>query len=227
MCIIGIPLKYSHLNDGRPILYLGERIRRTIQKAGGFIIPIVQVQDVFYSDTRYNEFNELSEEDKKNIDKYLNMVDGVIFPGGFKITPFDKYLLEECIKRDIPTLGICLGMQLMSCYKDDFKVYPNGTDINHFQESDDLLSHEVVIKKDSLLYDILKKESIMVNSFHRFHVSSNDYFDVCCKSSDGYIESMRMKNKKFVLVIQWHPEISSDFDENSKKIIDYFIDICK
>ena len=47
MCIIGIPLKYSHLNDGRPILYLGERIRRTIQKAGGFIIPIVQVQDVF------------------------------------------------------------------------------------------------------------------------------------------------------------------------------------
>ena len=227
MCIIGIPLKYSHLNDGRPILYLGERIRRTIQKAGGFIIPIVQVQDVFYSDTRYNEFNELSEEDKKNIDRYLNMVDGVIFPGGFKITPFDKYLLEECIRRDIPTLGICLGMQLMSCYKDDFKVYPNETDINHFQESDDLLSHEVIIKKDSLLYDIIKKESIMVNSFHRFHVSSNDYFDVCCESSDGYIEGMWMKDKKFVLGIQWHPEISYDFDDNSKKLIDYFISICK
>ena len=227
MHVIGIPLKYSHLSDGRPILYLGERIRRTIQKAGGFIVPIVQVEDVNYADTKYNEFSDLSIEDKNNIDKYLNMVDGVIFPGGHKITPFDKYLLEECIKRDIPTLGICLGMQLMSCYRDNFKVYPNETILNHFQDSDDLLSHEVIIKKNSLLYEIIGKDKMMVNSFHRFHVSSNDYFDVCCESSDGYIEAMWMKNKKFVLGIQWHPEISYDFDDNSKKIIDYFIDICK
>ena len=40
MVKIGIPLKYSHLEDGRNILYLGEKVRRTIQKAGGFIIPI-------------------------------------------------------------------------------------------------------------------------------------------------------------------------------------------
>lgn len=52
MLIIGIPMRYNHLVDGRCILYLGERIRRTIQKAGGFVLPIVQVQDVDYCDTK-------------------------------------------------------------------------------------------------------------------------------------------------------------------------------
>ena len=33
--IIGVPLRYSHLEDGRAILYIGERIRRTLQNAGG------------------------------------------------------------------------------------------------------------------------------------------------------------------------------------------------
>ena len=41
MIKIGIPLKYSHLDDGRCILYLGEKLRRTFQKAGAFFLPIV------------------------------------------------------------------------------------------------------------------------------------------------------------------------------------------
>ena len=134
MPIIGIPLRYNHLPDGRCILYLGEKVRRTIQKAGGFIIPIVQIQDVDYCDTKYNEFKELTDEEKNTINQYLEMVDGVLFPGGHKITPFDKYLLEKCIEKNIPTLGICLGMQLMSCNGEEFKVYENNTEISHFQE---------------------------------------------------------------------------------------------
>ena len=87
MPIIGIPLRYSKLEDGRPILYLTEKLRRTIQKGGGFILPIVQTGDYDYINTKYNEFSELSLKEKENIDKYLDIVDGVIFPGGFKITP--------------------------------------------------------------------------------------------------------------------------------------------
>ena len=64
MAIIGIPLKYSKLEDGRCILYLGERLRRTVQKAGGFILPIVQVQDVDYLNTKFDEFKELTEKEK-------------------------------------------------------------------------------------------------------------------------------------------------------------------
>ena len=226
MPIIGIPLRYNHLPDGRCILYLGEKTRRTIQKAGGFIIPIVQVQDVDYCDTKYNEFRELSEEEKNNIEKYLDMVDGVLFPGGHKITPFDRYLLERCIKKDIPTLGICLGMQLMSCVGEYFQVYKNDTDINHFQENDDILTHKVMVKKDTELYKIIEKDEILVNSFHKFHATIDNNYLVNAISEDGITEGIELPNKTFHIGIQWHPEISYDFDSDSKKIIDAFINAC-
>ena len=57
MVVLGFPLRYSHLEDGRCILYLGEKVRRTMQKAGAFILPIVQVQDIDYTNTKYNEYS--------------------------------------------------------------------------------------------------------------------------------------------------------------------------
>lgn len=227
MVKLGILLRYSHLDNERCMLYLVEQVRRTFQKAGAFIVPLVPVQDINYADTKYEEGNELSLEEKEQIEIYLDMVDGVVFPGGKKISKYDQYLLERCIDRDIPTLGICLGMQLMSCYKEKFAVSLNDSYINHNQDNYDLLTHKVIVNKDSCLYKILEKDEIMVNSFHRYHGNSNKYFNVSANSEDGYIEAIELKDKKFIMGVQWHPEISYDFDDNSKKIIDYFINICK
>lgn len=227
MIKIGIVLRYSKLDNGRDVLYISERLRRTVQKSGGFVIPIVQVQDVNYNSTKYNEFDELLEEEKKNIDYYLNMVDGVIFPGGHKVTPFDKYILNRCVELDKKVLGICLGMQLISSYNKEFKTYLNNTYIDHDQEDDNILTHKVSINKDSKLYEIIGLEEILVNSYHDYHIEDiTDDLSVSALSEDGFIEGVEIPSKTFIMGIQWHPEISYEFDINSKKIIDYFIKIC-
>ncbi len=221
--IIGVPLRYQCLSDGRPILYMSETVRRSIQKAGGVIFSLTPVQDVNYFYTKGNEFPELTEEEKMLISDMLDKCDGVLFPGGIKFTPYDRYLLEVVIEKKIPVLGICLGMQMMSCYNEDICLKENDSDINHKQESDEGFSHKVKINKNSRLYDILGKEELLVNSFHKYHVTSNNIYKTVALSEDGFIEGMEYPGDSFNVGVQWHPEISYSFDEDSRKIIDSFI----
>lgn len=222
--IIGVPLRYSHMADGRPILILGERVRRTLQHAGAEVFTLTPVHDVDYPDTKGNEFPELTDMDKAIIHKSLNRCDGLFFPGGNKFTPYDRYLLEYAIEKRIPTLAVCLSMQMMSCYEEDVKLEANDTWINHNQEDDDnSLSHKVKIDKDSKLYDILGEEEISVNSFHNYHVTSNHIYKTVAVSDDDIIEALEYPASFFNIGVQWHPEISYDFDEASKKLIDAFI----
>ena len=45
-------------------------------------------------------------------------------------------------------------------------------------------------------------------------------------SEDGVIEAIEYPGDYFNIGIQWHPEISYEFDENSRKIIDEFLRRC-
>lgn len=225
--IIGIALRYQKLVDGRPIVYLSERLRRTVQLAGGFVYPICPVQNVDYYYTKGNEFLELSEEEKEVIDFNLSQCDGLVFPGGIKFTPYDRYLLEVAIEKKIPILGICLGMQMMSCYQGEVNLTQIDTGSVHWQETDNELTHKVRIDKNSKLYEILGEEEISVNSFHRMKASSNEIYKSVAFSEDGLIEGIEYPSEVFNIGVQWHPEISYEFDENSRKIINAFIESAK
>lgn len=225
--VIGIPLRYQRLKDERPICYLSEKLRRTIQAAGGIVYPICPLQDVDIINTRGNEFPELSDEEKEIIDLELNQCDGILFPGGIKFTPYDRYLLEVAVEKKIPILGICLGMQMMSCFKKDLiDLEDVNTDVSHKQESDDELSHFVKIDKNSKLFSIIGNDNIMVNSFHNRMVKENSNYKVVAYSDDGIIEAIEYEGDTFNIGVQWHPEISYFFDNNSKRIIDSFIIAC-
>lgn len=226
MVNVGVVLRYQKFNDGRCFSYISDRLRRTLQKAGAYVLPIAPVQDVDYMNTKGDEFLDLTEKEKDIIEYSLELIDGIVFPGGIKFTPYDRYVLERCIEKKIPILGICLGMQLLSCYQEDVHMEKNDTYINHNQENDKELTHYVNIKKDSKLYEIIGKEKIKVNSFHNFHAVENHLYKINAYSEDGLIEGIELPGDVFNIGVQWHPEISYEFDENSKKIIDAFIETC-
>ena len=225
--VVGIPLRYQKFEDNRAILYISERLRRTIQRAGGFVFPIVPVQDVDYFHTSGCDFKELSVDEKMIIDEYLEYCDGIIFPGGIKFTPYDRYLLEQAIFRKMPVLGICLGMQMMSCYGEDIELNLIDEDNSHYQDDDFCLTHKVILNKNCKLYKIFGQEEIMVNSFHKKCVSENEFYRTIGKSIDGVIEAIEYPSDVFNIGIQWHPEISYEFDDNSRKLIDAFIEECQ
>lgn len=221
--IIGIPLRYQKLQDDRPIVYMPERLRRTILQAGGIVYPISPVQDVDYINVKGNELPELTEEEKELVRMSVRACDGVLFPGGIKFTEYDRFLLKTVIEEKVPVLGICLGMQLMSCHNSEIDLANIATGINHRQDNDDELSHKVSLDEESKLFKIIGEKKFMVNSFHLRQVSPLGEYKVVGYSEDGVIEAIEYPGDTFNIGIQWHPEISYEFDDNSKKIIDTFI----
>ena len=126
----------------------------------------------------------------------------------------------------IPTLYVCRGHQIAN-------VFSGGTLYQDTSYADDInlvhnqfstpchLAHEVNIQKDSLLYEILQKDSIWVNSFHHQIVKDvPEVLKISAKATDGAIEAIELKNRDyFFLSLQWHPEmLTACGDEDMLKI---------
>ena len=155
------------------------------------------------------------EEDYKSI---IDICDGIIFQGGDEFEEYDFKALKYAYDKDIPVLGICLGMQLMGVLFDG-----NLININNHKKNLDY-AHSVRIKKNSKLYNIFNKEELKVNSRHNSSLK-NTKLEVVALSQDGYIEAIEDSNKKFFIGVQWHPE-SMTYDESEQKIFKEFVNSC-
>lgn len=149
------------------------------------------------------------------IKKIVDMCDGIVLSGGDNFTKNDFLLVEYLYQKNIPTLGICLGMQSMA------KYFSNQEEINIENHlSANKYVHYINIDKNSLIYKILGKEKVLVNSRHKSAIIDTKIF-VSARSDDGAIEAVEDNVKKFFVGVEWHPE-SLD-DENTKKLFEYFV----
>lgn len=144
------------------------------------------------------------------------LCDGFILQGGNDYTDLEIEFVRYLYEKNIPTLGICLGMQMMSVINGKLELLNN---FNH--QKNDSYVHEILIVPNSKLYSILKKEKIVVNSRHIEHIT-NTFLSVSARSSDSIIEAVEDKNKKFFIGVQWHPE--SIMDDNSIQLFQSFFD---
>lgn len=186
---------------------------------------------------------------KELIEEIADEFDAFLFTGGHDVSPemygeeksdkcgeccksrdnMEKQLLMEILERDKPVLGICRGIQLINAvlggtlYQDLPVQKPSN--VNHHQFPPyDIPVHRVNIVKNTLLYNIIKKEELLVNSYHHQAVKTlSPLLMPMAYSSDGLIEAAAVKNKRFVLAVQWHPEFAYKTDENSRNIFKGFV----
>ena len=202
------------------LITVKESYRNVIIKNGGIPIAILPPKQIFYNNAKSSEVSELTEDEKDILMTQLKLCDGILMPGGYKVFSHDFFILDYAISNNIPVLGICLGMQIMSNYKCEYYNERIENNTNHFDISGKVI-HDVKIKKDSKLYSIINKEVIGVNSMHNFRATKGGIYDIVATSDDGVIEALELPNAVFNIGVQWHPEVLDNDDSN--KLFQVFI----
>jgi len=181
------------------------------------------------------------------LDDYLERLDGFVLTGADVPYPEQAYeyglpsnfdpdhprlefefkLIRRALANDIPTLGICAGMQNMnvalggSMYKD--VVQSLGSKTNHKDLERHVTKHEVEIDPGSQLFEALQEKTLQVNSNHREGIHKPvSIFTISSQSPDGVIEGIEVQGKKFFMGVQWHPEFK--LSDAESRLWEAFID---
>lgn len=121
--------------------------------------------------------------------------------------PLVKKAVEVFYQNNKPILGICAGIQELNVI---FGGTLNQLIQNHSLKKCKVDRHEIEIKKDSFLYNVYNKKSIIVNSYHSQSIKDvAPQFTVTAISNDGVIEAI--ENGK-IIGVQWHPEALRDVE---------------
>lgn len=221
--LIGIMMRCEETAEKTSIQYAMEFVRTTVIKAQGEPFFLTPPQNLDYYKTKYADYIPLTAEEKETINFWLDSINGLLIPGGTKFTDYDRYILEQAVKKEIPTLAVCLGMQLMSCFKEEVKLYDvPSTDI-HNAGLTKKYAHKVKLDKTSKLYEIIGEEEIWVNSFHKKCAFENEIYKTVASSEDGVIEALEYPGEFFHIGVQWHPEKIYDDDIYAQRLIDAFM----
>lgn len=225
--IIGIVARKSKSEDGFNVMGIGEYYRLAIINNGGIPITILPTQEIIYNDYSPKNIKPMNNQNVKDLLKVLDICDGILMIGGNAIYEHDLLICKYAIKKNIPILGICMGMQVMGILDNNKEKVLEKIEskINHHQLNKKDI-HKVYIEENTFLKKILDKDNFFVNSVHNYKLTKTNKFKVAAYSEDGIIEAIELFDKGFVLGVQWHPEKEYD-NLQSKKIFQSFIEASK
>jgi putative glutamine amidotransferase len=142
----------------------------------------------------------------------------------------DLLVLEEAEKRCVPIFGICFGMQILNVSRGGTLIQdlrsqiPNA--IKHEQgQPRDRSSHRVKLLDGSLLAGLAKEDHALVNSHHHQAIETVGRDLVATAwTSDGLIEAVEdPRPDRFVMAVQWHPELGWRNDIFSSLLFERFV----
>jgi CTP synthase len=172
--------------------------------------------------------------------KYLGDVQGILVPGGFGIRGVDGKIaaIKYARERNIPFLGLCLGMQsaviewarhvaqLAGANSSEFAPDTPNAVISLLPEQQDVVDlggtmrlglYPCRLEENTLAYHLYQQEVIYERHRHRYefnnayrHLFADSGYVVSGTSPDGrLVEIIELPDRDFFLATQFHPEFQS------------------
>jgi putative glutamine amidotransferase len=167
-----------------------------------------------------------------SVGQILDRLDGLVMAGGADLNPelygeepheettgwrndrddAEMSLVDSALSRDLPVLGICRGLQLMTVHAGG-RLEQHLPDVVGHERHRPTLGvfgeHEVTLVDGSLAAETLGS-SVRVKSYHHQGVADAGTMSVVGNADDGTIEAVQDTRRRFALGVLWHPEAGDD-----------------
>jgi putative glutamine amidotransferase len=167
------------------------------------------------------------------VEEALDALDAIVFSGGADVDPAhygaephaetdrpqarrdaaEMALLQAALERDMPTLAICRGFQLLNVARggDLVQHLPEqvGND-DHKQIPGEFAVHPVEVKDGSRLGAIVGSTPQVTSHHHQALGRVGDGLVETAWAADGTLEGVEDPSRRFVVGVQWHPEAGED-----------------
>ena len=182
------------------------------------------------------------------VDRILDSIDGLIFAGGGDINPsmyggenhqtlylmdqerdeFELALARAVLKRNLPALGICRGMQILSVAS-GAALIPHVPDVygesiaHRLDHPRRPIHHPVMLVPDSQIAQMMANSEVTVMSWHHQAVRQvPPGWRSAASAADGLVEAIERIDRPWQIGVQWHPELSPE-DPAHQRIFQAFV----
>jgi putative glutamine amidotransferase len=185
-------------------------------------------------------------------EQLLSAINGLVLTGGgdidpqqyngtahatiYKIDPerdaFELSLAKHALHQQLPILGICRGMQILSVVSGS-KLIPHvpdffGNAIAHRVSQFQHTRHWVDLDPESRLGQAVGVTQMEVVSWHHQAVSiAPPGWRAIAHAPDGVIEALEHEHHPWAIAVQWHPEMSAATDPLQQQIFQAFIEAAR
>lgn len=209
-----------------------------------FTLPAVYVEAV----RRAGAIPLLIPHGEQRLDELLSALDGLILSGGGDLDPAhygspghatvymidserdatELELARRVAQRDLPTLCICRGLQVLNVALGGTLVehLPDvvSGEIAHRDEPDKPTSHTLTILPGSHLAGLVDAGDIHGVSWHHQAIRTiAPSLTVVARAEDGTIEAVEAPAHPWLIAVQWHPEMSAADDARQQRLFDAFV----
>src|SRR6185503_8990151 len=227
---IGIPMRIEYPTDR---FYLARHYSEAVEAAGGAPVHISLIPRPEY------------------IDSVVDGLDGILLPGSDSdVDPLrygqqphpalgsvhkikdetDLLIIDAAERRQLPLFAICFGMQVLNVSRGGTLIQDIRSQVPHAIKHEqgaprERPSHNVSVPAGSKLNQIINTEDLLVNSHHHQAIETLGADLVATAwSTDGVIEAFEdPRPDRFVIAVQWHPEMGWQNDQFSQRLFDSFV----